>query len=159
MAVNLSFFHIVWVTVWKFQNFSASQILREINFGECRSFANLGALKFPIWWISAFLKVQKFVKIRFKWKIMVDSYTLHLPNLISRKIWVTEKFYNFHIAWAQCGNYGNSLSQIFDKNYVKAMVLLKKLLNSWFDEFFFQWEITEIHSHRYLRKISWKQWV
>ena len=28
----------------------------------------------------------------------------------------------------------------FDKNFVKVTVLLKKLLNKWFDEFFFQWE-------------------
>ena len=33
-------------------------------------------------------------------------------------------------------DYGNSLSQIFEKNFVKAMGLIKKLLNSWFDEFF-----------------------
>jgi len=26
---------------------------------------------------------------------------------------------------------------VFQKNFVKSMVLLKKLLNSWFDEFFF----------------------
>ena len=37
-------------TVWKFQEFSATQILREINFGECNSaqtavFPILGALK------------------------------------------------------------------------------------------------------------------
>ena len=30
---------------------------------------------------------------------------------------------------AQCGNYGNSLSRIFGKNFVKVTVLLKKLLN------------------------------
>ena len=41
---------------------------------------------------------------------------------------------------AQCRYYGSSLSQIFDKNFVKSMVLLKELLNSWFDDFFFQWE-------------------
>ena len=40
----------------------------------------------------------------------------------------------------QCGNYGKSLSCIFDKNFVKSMVLLKKWLNSWFDEFIFRWE-------------------
>ena len=37
---------------------------------------------------------------------------------------------------AHYGNYGNLLSRIFGKNFVKAMVLLKKLLNSWFDESF-----------------------
>ena len=41
---------------------------------------------------------------------------------------------------AQCGNCRNSLSYFFRKNFVKATVLLKKLLNSWFDEKNFQWE-------------------
>ena len=36
-----------------------------------------------------------------------------------------------------CGNYGNSLSRIFGKNFVKVTVLLKKLLKSWFHEIFF----------------------
>ena len=39
-------------------------------------------------------------------------------------------------AQSQCGNWRNSLSHFFWKHFVKAMVLLKKLLNSWFDEFF-----------------------
>ena len=38
------------------------------------------------------------------------------------------------------GNYGNSLSRIFGKNFVKVTVLLSKLLKSWFDEIFFWWE-------------------
>ena len=51
------------------------------------------------------------------------------------------------------------------------MVSLKKLLNSWFDEIFFSdrefrfstytgvhsVEITEIYTHAFLAKISWKQ--
>ena len=41
---------------------------------------------------------------------------------------------------AQCDNSGNLLSRFFGKNFVKAPFLLKKLLNSWFDEIFFQWE-------------------
>ena len=40
----------------------------------------------------------------------------------------------------QCGNYGNSLSCIFGKNFEKATVLLNKLLKSWFDEIIFWWE-------------------
>ena len=40
----------------------------------------------------------------------------------------------------ECGNYGNSLSRIFGKNFVKATVLLNMLLKSWFDEIFFWWE-------------------
>ena len=37
-----------------------------------------------------------------------------------------------------CRNCRNFLSHFFRKNFVKAMVLLKKLLNSWFDEIFFR---------------------
>ena len=45
----------------------------------------------------------------------------------------------------QCGNYANSLSHFFYKNFFKATPvllkkLLKKLLKSWFDEIFLQWE-------------------
>ena len=38
---------------------------------------------------------------------------------------------------SQCRNYGNLLSFFFGKNFVKVMVLLTKLLNSWFYEFLF----------------------
>ena len=41
---------------------------------------------------------------------------------------------------AHCGNYGNSLSLIFGKFFVKLAILLNKLLKSWFDETFFWWE-------------------
>ena len=37
-------------------------------------------------------------------------------------------------------NHGILLSLIFGKNFVKATFLLKKSLNSWFDEIFFRWE-------------------
>ena len=37
----------------------------------------------------------------------------------------------------QCGNYGNLLSRIFGKKFVKLTDLLKELLNSWFDGIFF----------------------
>ena len=36
-----------------------------------------------------------------------------------------------HISFKrQCGNYGNSLSHLFDKNFVKVTFLLKKILKS-----------------------------
>ena len=38
---------------------------------------------------------------------------------------------------AQCVNYENSLSHFFDKTFVKATFLLKKLLKSWFHDLFF----------------------
>ena len=47
---------------------------------------------------------------------------------------------NLTIHRPHCGNLGNSLSHSFDKNFVKVMVLLNKLLKSWFDEIFFRWE-------------------
>ena len=128
---------------------------------------------------------------------MTDFDLLQLPNLISRKIWVSQSefltlsnvelspkikiqdlqnsqnyslipplptnyhfdfFCNFNflsnwwifrvklfskdfsrVAKAQCGNYGNSLSRILGKIYVKVIIILNKLLKSWFDEIFF-WE-------------------
>ena len=78
---------------------------------------------------------------------------------------------------AQCGNYWQNivkllelitricfshfLSQFLSKNFVEAMVSLKKLLNNWFDDFFFQWatfhfvEKREILSHwKKIRQIN-----
>ena len=70
---------------------------------------------------------------------------------------------------SQWGNCRNSLSHFFHKNFVKAIVLLKKLQNKWFDEIFPQWEnslffhtalcsveFTKIYSHTFRTKISWK---
>jgi len=56
-------------TVWKFHNFSITQILHEINFGESKSsktagFAILGAVKFVDLAIFSLQKVQKFIKIK-----------------------------------------------------------------------------------------------
>ena len=65
----------------------------------------------------------------------------------------------------QCGNCRNSLSHFFRKNFVKTMVLLKKWLNSWFDEIFFQWErisrfsTVESNSHYIKAKIPWNQFL
>ena len=56
-------------TVWKFQDFSVIQILREIDFGECKSsksnvFRNLLALNFGNLVSFSLLKVQRFIKIK-----------------------------------------------------------------------------------------------
>ena len=53
--------------LWKFQDFSTNQILREINFWESRSskivdFSILGALNFVILVHLSLQKVQKFTK-------------------------------------------------------------------------------------------------
>ena len=56
-------------TVWKFQDFSVIQILREINFRESRSskitgFAIFGALNFVNLVTVSLQKVQKFIKVK-----------------------------------------------------------------------------------------------
>ena len=62
---------IVHTTVWKFQDFSVTQILREIKFEESRSaktavFAILEALNSVDLVNSSLQKVQKFIKIKFQ---------------------------------------------------------------------------------------------
>ena len=54
-------------TVWKLQDFSVTQILREITFGESSNFKNavfavLGVLNFVNLVDFGFLKVQKLIK-------------------------------------------------------------------------------------------------
>ena len=56
-------------TVWKFQDLSVIQILREIKFGESRSsktaiLANFGALNFVGLVKFSLQKVQKFMKFK-----------------------------------------------------------------------------------------------
>ena len=55
--------------MWKFENFSVIQILREINFGESRSsktavFAIFGAVTFVDLLNCSIQKVQKCIKIK-----------------------------------------------------------------------------------------------
>ena len=66
-------FQICFFTVWKFQDFSITQILREINFEDSRSgktafFAFLGATNHIINFVNlvnfSLQKVQKFIKIK-----------------------------------------------------------------------------------------------
>ena len=52
-----------------------------------------------------------------------------------------------------CGVCGNLLSPFFDKNFVKATILRKKLLKSWFHETFVSAEIAEILCHNFFEKI------
>ena len=67
-------------TVWKFHDFSITQILREINFGESSSSK------------KAFLGNFRCPKICY----IADFALLGSLKLISRKIWVIEKLWNFH---------------------------------------------------------------
>ena len=87
--------------MWKSQDFSATQILREINLWECVVSKS-----------AIFLAVFK---------------SLNLSKLISRKIWVEEKFVNFRTVW--CWKARNTkllhwrlvlniLYQMFDHNWI-----------------------------------------
>ena len=55
----------------------------------------------------------------------------------------------FEVADAQCRNYRNLLSLFFGKNFEKVSFSWKQLLNSWFDEIFFQWEYISVISTLY----------
>ena len=59
--------------------------------------------------------------------------------LLSRNFCQKKGESHFHTVQhtTQCGKYGNLLSRIFGKYFVKVTVLLKKSPNSWFDEIFF----------------------
>ena len=67
--------------------------------------------------------------------------------LQSKKIQCIQQFHEIFVKLkityrTQCGNCRYSLSHFFGKNFVKATVLLKKLLNRWFDEIFFSERIS-----------------
>ena len=76
------------ITVWKFHDFSITQILREINYGEYRSPKNgsycfFGALNFVFGSFSAFKKCKKSQKSKFrasKWVKMADLALLESPK-------------------------------------------------------------------------------
>ena len=84
-------------TLWKFQDYPAIQILREINFANFWSSKNaifefleaLDFYSFSFWYISTLKNSRKSIK----WKIsafeivkMADFETIDSPILISRKI-------------------------------------------------------------------------
>jgi len=88
-------------TVWKLENFSVAQILREIKFWNSRSleFAIWAHLATEFWLFMTFwrLKFTKSTKLRApKMAKMAVLELLKSPKLISRKIWVAEKSWNVH---------------------------------------------------------------
>ena len=89
--------------MWKIQDFCITQILREINFVNSRSaktavFANLGAVNF-VHLVNC--QIPKYVpKFRETKCVKITHFPLlESQNLISRKIWVIEKSWNFHIVF------------------------------------------------------------
>ena len=95
-------------TLWIFSNFPALLIFHEINSGyiqkvtNCR-YKNFGGLEF--WFLEKFhtWKCQKFPKIqdseRRKWSKWQFLGLQNDQNTFSRKIWVAEKAWNFHILY------------------------------------------------------------
>ena len=74
----------------------------------------------------------------FWWKLRKFTLTEKILRQITYLL-ISIAFTNFsqtcvEVNSPHCGNYGNLLSLFFGKNFVKVMVLLTKLLNSWFDE-------------------------
>ena len=84
-------------TVWKFHDFSIIQILRKIKIGDsksakCAIFTLLEALNLDYFGFLHFLKAEIHQKPHFQCsKKCKNSIFWTSPNLISRKIWVTDK--------------------------------------------------------------------
>ena len=109
-------FHIVYSTVWKSSNFPATLIfyhwfLREINFGWFQKVKNClfnNLRSFEFWFLEIFhawiFKILKNWKSRAVQMVkMAISGASKWQKLISRKIWVAEKSWNFHIGYSQLG--------------------------------------------------------
>ena len=56
-------------------------------------------------------------------------------NVFTKEL-IWRNIFSMRVTFAFFHTVGNSLSRIFGKNFVKVTVLLKKLLNKWFDEIF-----------------------
>ena len=91
-------------TLWKFQDFSITQFLREINLGNSISakyafLTHLQALNFEFYDFWTFWKVQ-FTKLTKFWDhTLAKTAVLGLldsPKQISRKVWMTEKSWNLY---------------------------------------------------------------
>ena len=94
-------------TVWKIHSFSITQILREINFEDSRRTKSAIVTHFrgyEFWFLYIFAlwkaKIYQIYKIRSlrnsECGKMADFARVESPKLISRKIWVIEKSWNFH---------------------------------------------------------------
>ena len=92
------------LTVWKFQDFCITQILREISFEDSKSaksaiLTHLEALNFNFHDFLYFLKAAIYQMNKFtalKMAKLAGFAILKSSKLISRKIWVIQKSWNFH---------------------------------------------------------------
>ena len=112
-------------SVWKILDFCTTQILCEINFWSFRRpkschLVNLSSSEFEFLWGYDINKFEIVSKVRLWACRIISSIVLtfsNQPNLISRKIWVAEKSWNFHTVqhlpvnledlWNETSNQGN----------------------------------------------------
>ena len=143
-------------TVWKKQEFTFTwKKILEINvIYEWFWFLGICNLHYEQFYVKSFwmLSFRDYMYLCQKLQIFTSIQTLHTWNnflhiqclqkyqlTVLLKNYVKSTLYSIHyyiIYYSQCGNYGNSLSYIFGKNFVNVAVLLNKLLKSWFDEIF-----------------------
>ena len=94
----LQFSHCEWHTMWIFQDFPVTQILREINFADASTsknvdFCNSKGFEICFWKISAFKKckihkIQNQEPLNVLQLTMADFALLESPKSISHKLWV-----------------------------------------------------------------------
>ena len=90
--------HCEWHTMWIFQDFPVTQILREINFADASTsknvdFCNSKGFEICFWKISAFKKckihkIQNQEPLNVLQLTMADFALLESPKSISHKLWV-----------------------------------------------------------------------
>ena len=110
----------LWCSERKIQIHKIGSISRKINQGLYKGHSHI-ILAWTWWAWFSFISFTKYFHIsylvwssRHRWTAWQPRKSFRHVNSISR---------NFFFA-AQCGNYGNSLSRIFGKNFVKVTVLI-----------------------------------
>ena len=140
---------------WQWEKLKVIEVIYNVPNISWNPFAdatNVGNRLFLDFYVKALWKNRNSLspvcgKVLYKvWKSRRFTITHLWQKLRESNVFTTENteemiWRNFCISWlwilySQCGNYGNLLSHFFDKNFVKATFLLKKILKSWLDDFF-----------------------
>ena len=85
--------------------------------------------KFFVTWILTLSSTTKFISEIFYFSEFFAIHNFAVHTHIT--VWKNDETHT-----AKCGNCGNLLGHFFEKNFVKVTFLLKKILQSWFDEIF-----------------------
>ena len=127
----LEFLQSSWITMWKLQNFSVPQILREIKIDEFKVLKLVALTYFDFYDFLLFMKPEIYQInqiqspwIGKKWQFCNFEKLNFMQFLNDRKNW------NFHTAWisngssAQCGILGNFLP-LFDLTWIQFWLILE----------------------------------